>query len=97
MKIYFPIHLIDVPASPPHPPETCYRVSFGREHWGDDLAYVYKVQMVYEGAVSGRKSPSYPDGTDDWKHVEEAMHELKGGGGHSGRGLVQPVGGERHE
>lgn len=34
---------------------------------------VVKVQMVANGKVQGRKSPSYPLGTDDFKRVAEAI------------------------
>ncbi len=76
-KIYFPIRSIDVPASPPHSNDPAYRVSYGMEHWDDGSAhYVYKVQMTYKGIVAGRKSPSYPDGTDDLERVCGAFLEI---------------------
>lgn len=77
MKVFFPIRHIDVPASPPHDPGTAYRVSYGVEHWGPEPTYVYKVQMARGGVVSGRRSPSYPAGADDFERVCQAMTELR--------------------
>ena len=78
MKIFFPNPLThrDIPASEPHPPNTCYRVSYGQEIWDDGPHAVTKIQMVYEGKVSGRRSPSFPEGSDDFKRVAAAMQEL---------------------
>lgn len=94
-KVFFPIRYLDVPASPPHGGNPAYRVAFGIEHWADGSAqHVYKVQMVYGGAVAGRKSPSYPAGTNDLDRVLEAMRRLKAGEGKSGRGEISGVGEE---
>ncbi len=65
-----------VDASAPHPPNTKYRVALGEEEWGDEYVPVLKVQMVYNGEISGRRSPSYPLGTDDYQRVESAINEL---------------------
>lgn len=93
--VYFPIRYEDVPASPPHERNLAYRISFGLEHWGDgSVQYGCKVQMVYDGAVAGRKSPSFPEGSDDLDRVDEAMRRIKAGGGTSGRGMMSPVGDE---
>jgi hypothetical protein len=94
-KVYFPIRFLDVPASLPHEGNPAYRVSIGIEHWGNGSAqHVYKVQMVYNGAVAGRKSPSYPEGTDDLDRVYNAMRRIKAGEGQSGRGGISSVGEE---
>lgn len=92
MKVYFPIRYKYVDAAPGHhPPNTKYRVSIGHEHWDEGPQLVYKIQMVYDGVVSGRRSPSYPTGTDDWKRVVAAMRALMRGKGTSGRGQINPV------
>jgi len=83
-----------LPASPPYPPNTLYRCSFGLEHWDDVTTYVFKVQMVYDGRVTGRKSPSYPAENDDLEKVLDAIRKLKKGGGKKIRGMIHPVGGE---
>ncbi len=67
---------IDVAASPPHAANTMYRVSFGHEIWEDGGHSVGKVQMVYDGVVSGRRSPSFPEGTDDYFRVLNAFNRL---------------------
>lgn len=86
-KVYYPLRYLDVPASPPHEGNPAYRVSFGIEHWADGSAqHVYKIQMMYDGVVAGRKSPSFPEGTDDLERVLQALAEIKAGGGQSGRG-----------
>ena len=80
-KTFFPEMHEHVPASAPHPPRTYYRVSIGLEEWGlEEYVPVVKVQMVYDGKISGRKPPSYPLGTDDFVKVGE----------HNGRFCLQP-------
>lgn len=91
MKVFFPIRWIDVDATGHHPSNTKYRVSVGHEHWDEGPQHVLKVQMVYNGAVSGRRSPSYPTETDDWERVVDAMRALMRGEGASGRGQINPV------
>lgn len=94
-RVFFPIRTIQVPATtPPHPSNTTYQVSYGHEHWDDMLVAVYKVQIAYDGHVSGRKSPSYPDGTDDLLRVLGALVELRKGGGGKARGKMFPARGE---
>jgi hypothetical protein len=96
-KVYFPIRYIDVPAGPPHGGNPAYRVSIGTEHWdeGTQPETVYKIQMVYNGVVQGRKSPSFPEGTDDIDRVYAAMREIKAGGGRKARGMMEAVGEDR--
>lgn len=66
---YHPIKSVYVKASPPHPVGTEYKISVGLEEWGEEKVLVSKIQMVFEGKVLGRKSPSYPLGTVDYKEV----------------------------
>jgi hypothetical protein len=75
-KVFFPKAHILVPASSPHPPNTQYRVAIGEEIWDDKRHKVLKIQMVYNGEVAGRRSPSYPLGTDDYIRVTEAADRL---------------------
>ncbi|EMF46290.1 hypothetical protein B481_2017 [Planococcus halocryophilus Or1] len=75
-KTFFPKMFIMVPASNPHPPNTEYKVSIGEEAWGGDQHPVLKVQMVYEGEIAGRRSPSYPFGSDDFQRVMTAANKL---------------------
>jgi hypothetical protein len=97
MRVFYPIRSINVPASPPHEGDPSYVVSYGVEHWDDATVYVYKVQMAYGGRVSGRKSPSFPDGTDDAERVAAALAQLKAGGGQVMRGHIFPAGSKGEE
>jgi len=65
-----------VNASPPHPENTQYKVSIGLENWNGQMHSVVKVQMVYDGEVAGRRSPSFPLGTDDLQRVMTRAQEL---------------------
>lgn len=78
-KVFHPQRFIMVKASSPHPDDTEYKVSLGTEFWDDYPATVIKVQMVYGGKVEGRRSPSYPLGTDDFERVNEAVQNLISG------------------
>ena len=73
MKTFYPRITKDIPASYPHPDNTMYRISIGDEDWDGSFVQVVKVQMVYNGKVAGRRSPSYPLGTDDWERVTEEI------------------------
>lgn len=75
-KTFYPEHTLMVPASPPHPEGTQYKVSLGMEDWGGEHRRVIKVQMTYGGQVSGRKSPSYPLDADDYYQVYKAVKRL---------------------
>ena len=78
MKTFHPFISEDVPASsPPHGEGTTYRVSIGIEYWEEGPQEVAKVQMAYDGAVSGRRSPSFPSGTDDLQRVIDAIRRLE--------------------
>lgn len=79
MKIFHPQKSIMVKASHPHPDNTEYKVSLGTEFWGSYPATVIKIQMVYDGKIEGRRSPSYPIGTDDYERVNVAIQKLMSG------------------
>jgi 2,4-dienoyl-CoA reductase-like NADH-dependent reductase (Old Yellow Enzyme family) len=76
VQTFFPQSLEMIPASPPHPPGTCYRVSFGLEEINANYMPVIKVQMVHDDQVAENKSPSYPLGTDDHIQVNRAIVKL---------------------
>jgi hypothetical protein len=77
-KVFFPKDYILVPSkSAKHPLNTEYKVSIGVEDWEGTHIDVLKIQMVYDGKVAGRRSPSYPIDTDDYVRVHEAMLTLK--------------------
>lgn len=76
-KVYHPFLFEDVDASPPHDQRTKYRVSFGIEYWDDEQPQeVAKIQMVFDGIVSGRRSPSFPAGSNDVARCVEAFKRL---------------------
>lgn len=65
-----------VEASAPHPENTQYKISIGSEIWGGENYEVVKIQMVYDGVIAGRRSPSYPLGTDDYQRVMTELQKL---------------------
>ncbi|WP_064518636.1 hypothetical protein [Buttiauxella gaviniae] len=77
-KTYFPFERTVelVTASKPHPDNTYYKVSRGTELWDGENVEVFKVQMVYDGEIAGRRSPSYPVGTDDHQRVQLAIEKI---------------------
>jgi len=86
MRTFYPRKAILIDASEPHPKGTQYKVSLGDEDWGDGtFRSVVKVQMLYDGKVAGRMSPSYPAGMDDFDRVSAAAFELETG--HSSENL----------
>lgn len=85
VQVYHPHRVIYVKASSPHPPNTEYRVSWGYENWSNTKVPVTKIQMVYNGRVNGRISPSYPDGTIDQENINHALKLLNAGEGTNGK------------
>jgi hypothetical protein len=75
-KTFFPELYELIPASEPYSPGTEYKVSVGLEKWDDKYVPVTKVQMVFDGTISGAKSPSYPLGTEDHLKVARAIDRL---------------------
>jgi 2,4-dienoyl-CoA reductase-like NADH-dependent reductase (Old Yellow Enzyme family) len=75
-QTFFAQHSETIPASPPHPTGTAYKVSLGLEEWNANYIPVVKIQMVYNDKVSESKSPSYPLGTDDHIRVNQAIINL---------------------
>ncbi len=75
-KTFFPELYELIPASEPYSPGTEYKVSVGLEKWDDKYVPVTKVQMVFDGTISGAKSPSYPLGTEDHLRVARAIDRL---------------------
>jgi hypothetical protein len=75
-KTFFPHKFIEVNASEPHPKNTKYKISIGTEIWNNANHEVVKIQMVYDGKIAGRRSPSYPLGTDDFQRVMQKVTEL---------------------
>lgn len=84
-KKFYPIDFIMVDPSQEsskstttQPAHAQYKVSIGHEDWDEgNFPFVYKIQMVYDGKISGRRSPSYPVGTDDFENITKAIEKLK--------------------
>ena len=61
-----------------HPVNTEYKVSIGYEiQDGNSDCLVFKVQICYDGKISGRRSPSFPILSSDWNRVKIAMDQVK--------------------
>ena len=77
-KTFFPRtdKTVFIKASHPHPKNTQYKISIGLEVWNEEHHEVVKIQMVYDGKIAGRRSPSYPLGTDDFQRVTSKVKEL---------------------
>jgi 2,4-dienoyl-CoA reductase-like NADH-dependent reductase (Old Yellow Enzyme family) len=74
-ETFFPQLSETIPASPPHPPGTSYKISIGLENWESNYTPVIKVQMILKGQVS-EHSPSFPLGSQDYQQVARAMADL---------------------
>ena len=74
-ETFFPQLSVIVPASPPHPPGTGYKISIGLEDWKSNYIPVVKIQMLYNEKTSDR-SPSFPLGTQDHLNVTQAIADL---------------------
>ena len=75
---FFPQESVDIPASSPHPPGACYRVSKGLEEMQGAYIPVVKVQIVENGQVT-RKAPSFPLGSEDYVKVMKAVDDFSKG------------------
>ena len=72
---FFPQVSEEIPASPPHPAGTSYRISIGLEQRESNFIPVVKIQMVHDGRVS-EGSPSFPLGTEDHAKIGKAIADL---------------------
>jgi len=74
-QTFFPQLSEIVPASPPHPAGTAYKISIGLEDWESNYIPVIRIQMLADGQLSER-SPSFPLGTQDHRNVTRAISDL---------------------
>ena len=95
-KVFYPLgnltRLVDATCGPnAHPDETKYRIAIGTEIWNEGNPLVLKIQMVYKDTgIQGRRSPSFPLGSDDFCRVQAAATELLQAAAESGlRGNVR--------
>ena len=74
---FYPQRSLLIPASKPHPENTQYKISIGKEDWDGELHTVIKIQLVYNGKIAGRKAPSFPHNSDDAERVAVAIDQIK--------------------
>jgi len=74
-ETFFPQLTETIPASPPHPPGTNYRMSVGWEQIAAEFSPVVKVEMEFKGKVLGQ-IPCFPFGSDDYERISGAIAEL---------------------
>ena len=72
---FFPQISEVVPASPPHPAGTGYKVSIGLEDWESTYVPVVKIQMTFNENTSER-SLSFPIGSQDPQKVMQTIADL---------------------
>jgi hypothetical protein len=81
MKVFHPIEelveFVDATCGQnAHPEGTRYRVAVGRESWNGQSPLVVKVQLVSkESGVLGRRSPSFPLHSDDFRRVNLSVQQ----------------------
>jgi 2,4-dienoyl-CoA reductase-like NADH-dependent reductase (Old Yellow Enzyme family) len=74
-ETFFPQISEIIPASPPFPPQTSYKISIGIEQGDTTFLPVIKVQMICRGEVS-ESSLSFPLGAEDHIRVSKVINDL---------------------
>ena len=74
-ETFFPQMTEILPASPPHPPNTNYRISIGLEQVAISFSPVVKVEMECNGKILG-EPPYYPVDSNDYERISSAIEEL---------------------
>ncbi len=74
-ETFFPQMTEIIPASPPHPPGTDYRISVGLEQVASGFSPVVKIEMEHNGKVLGHP-PYFPLGSDDFEKVRSTVAKL---------------------
>jgi 2,4-dienoyl-CoA reductase-like NADH-dependent reductase (Old Yellow Enzyme family) len=72
---FFPQLTETISASPPHPPNTNYKISIGLEQTTAGFSPVVKVEMDHNGKVLGHP-PYFPLDSDDYERVSGVIAEL---------------------
>jgi 2,4-dienoyl-CoA reductase-like NADH-dependent reductase (Old Yellow Enzyme family) len=75
-ETFFPQLTETIPASPPHPPNTNYRISIGLEQIATGFSPVAKIQMEHDGKTL-EQIPYFPLGSDDYTRVNSTIKELR--------------------
>lgn len=76
---FFPSASELVPANPPYPPGTFYKVSVGLEvleMWDPNYVPVVKIELVMNGEVQENVTPSFPVNSDDFQRVSVVVNQL---------------------
>jgi 2,4-dienoyl-CoA reductase-like NADH-dependent reductase (Old Yellow Enzyme family) len=74
-ETFFPQMTKTTPASPPHPPNTNYRISFGLEQVTVGFSPVVKIEMECNGIILDAP-PYYPADSNDYERVSSTIEEL---------------------
>ena len=74
-ETFFPQLTETIPASPPHPPGTNYKISIGLEQIAAGFSPVVKVEMERNGKIL-KQAPYFPLDSDDYKKVSRATVKL---------------------
>jgi 2,4-dienoyl-CoA reductase-like NADH-dependent reductase (Old Yellow Enzyme family) len=75
-KTFFPQLKETIPASPPHPPGSCYRISIGLEHANGLFSPVVKIEMFFNGKVL-EQVPYFPMASGDYERVSSVIDVLQ--------------------
>jgi 2,4-dienoyl-CoA reductase-like NADH-dependent reductase (Old Yellow Enzyme family) len=76
-ETFFPQMTEIIPASPPHPPGTNYRISIGLEQGVGGFSPVIKIETESKGKVLGQ-TLSFPLDSDDFQNVSTTVVKLIG-------------------
>jgi len=74
-ETFFPQLTEIITASPPHPPNTNYRISLGLEQVAQGFSSVVKIQLEHNGKTL-QQAPYFPLGSDDYARVSSTIEEL---------------------
>ena len=74
-ETFFPQLTEILTASPPHPPNTNYRISLGLEQVAQGFSSVVKIQLEHNGKTL-QQAPYFPLGSDDYARVSSTIEEL---------------------
>jgi len=74
-KTFFPQLTKTIPASTPHPPGSCYRISIGLEQVDGLFSPVVKIEMEHYGQIL-EQIPYFPLASDDYKRINQVIAEL---------------------
>ena len=74
-ETFFPQLTETIPASPPHPPGSCYLISIGLEQIDAGFSPVAKVEIEHNGKIL-KQTPFFPLGSNDFERVSSTIAGL---------------------